>query len=79
MIKQVIEFCASNTHHGTDRVMEKLEDMEQFTVIEYGCLGNCGECYLLPYALVNGTIVSVQNMEQLFDRILAETIEKCKD
>jgi uncharacterized protein YuzB (UPF0349 family) len=52
-------------HHGTERLMELLEQNPDYDVIEYGCLGNCGECYLAPYALVNGEVISSATVEQL--------------
>lgn len=69
--KPIIEFCAGNMHHGTDDVMKRLEaEPDKYEVIEYGCLGNCGECYLFPYAYVNGEIVAAETAEQLYDRIM---------
>lgn len=70
MQRPLIEFCASNMHHGTDEVMTKLENDGQYEVIEYGCLGNCGECYMLPFALVNGEIISAEEAEQLYPTIV---------
>ncbi|GKU80336.1 YuzB family protein [Paenibacillus sp. L3-i20] len=70
MFKPMIEFCASNMHHGTDRIMNRLEQDESFEVIEYGCLGNCGECYLKPFALVEGTIVAADSVDELDELIL---------
>lgn len=70
MIKPMIEFCASNMHHGTDEIMNRLEQDDSYEVIEYGCLGNCGECYLKPYALVDGSIVAVDEVEELYDAIM---------
>ncbi|MBJ6362287.1 YuzB family protein [Paenibacillus sp. GCM10012307] len=70
MLKPMIEFCASNMHHGTYQVMKQLEEQPEFEVAEYGCLGNCGECYLSPYALVEGEIVAVENVEELYDQIM---------
>lgn len=68
----IVEFCVSNMHHGTEEVLRKLEQLEDVEVIEYGCLGNCGECYLSPYALVNGESIVAENADQLFDLIMAE-------
>lgn len=65
MLKPIIEFCVSNMHHGTDELMEKLEANPSFDVIEYGCLGNCGECYLAPFGLVNGEIISAETVLEL--------------
>jgi len=66
----IVEFCASNAHHGTDEVLKKLEMLPDVEVIEYGCLGNCGECFLSPYALVNGESVVAETAEQLYDLVL---------
>lgn len=64
-MRPIIEFCTNNMHHGTERLMKKLEQNPDYDVIEYGCLGNCGECYLAPYALVNGEVVASATVEQL--------------
>lgn len=66
----MIEFCASNMHHGTDKIMKLLQQNDEYEVTEYGCLGNCGECYLFPFALVDGTIVSAETADELYDNIL---------
>jgi uncharacterized protein YuzB (UPF0349 family) len=69
--RPIIEFCASNMHHGTDAVMRRLEaEPDKYEVIEYGCLGNCGECFLFPYAYVNGEIVVAETADELYDKIL---------
>lgn len=72
----IVEFCVSNMHHGTDEVLQKLEQLPNVEVIEYGCLGNCGECFLSPYALVNGESVVAETAEQLYDLILAALDEQ---
>jgi uncharacterized protein YuzB (UPF0349 family) len=64
-MRPIIEFCTNNTHHGTERLMKLLEQNPDYDVIEYGCLGNCGECYLAPYALVNGEVIASATVEQL--------------
>ncbi|TFE24245.1 YuzB family protein [Cohnella luojiensis] len=72
----IVEFCVSNAHHGTDLVLKKLEKLPDIEVIEYGCLGNCGECFLSPYALVNGESVVAEKAEQLYDLILEAIAEQ---
>ncbi|GAA4833069.1 hypothetical protein GCM10023310_08090 [Paenibacillus vulneris] len=64
-MRPIIEFCTNNMHHGTEELMKKLEANPEYDVIEYGCLGNCGECYLFPYALVNGEIVAAPDVDEL--------------
>jgi len=76
VIKPIVEFCASNMHHGTDRVMKRLEQNPDYEVIEYGCLGNCGECYLFPFAFVNGDIVAAETADELYDKIEASVREQ---
>lgn len=65
----MIEFCAGNMHHGTEKLLDKYEDDDEYEATEYGCLGNCGECYLKPFALVNGTIVAASSVEELEQKI----------
>jgi uncharacterized protein YuzB (UPF0349 family) len=74
-MRPIIEFCVNNMHHGTDQVMKKLESNPEYDVIEYGCLGNCGECYLSPYAYVNGEIVPAPTPDELYEAILAKISE----
>lgn len=74
----MIEFCASNMHHGTDRIMNEFEQNDDYEVIEYGCLGNCGECYLNPFALVDGAIVSADSIDELHENIM-KAIKQQKD
>lgn len=79
MLKPTVEFCTSNMHHGTERLLDKYEDDDDFEAVEYGCLGNCGECYLKPFALVNGTIVvsdSVDELEEAIEQFLVDEKEQ---
>ncbi|MEK0316874.1 YuzB family protein [Cohnella sp. 56] len=71
MAVNIVEFCVSNAHHGTDALIEKLKAHPDIETIEYGCLGNCGECYLSPYVMVNGETVVAETAEALYDEILA--------
>lgn len=74
-MRPIIEFCTNNMHHGTDEVMRKLEENPDVDVLEYGCLGNCGQCYMEPYALVNGEIVAASSPEELYELIMAKIKE----
>lgn len=65
MMKPTVEFCAGNMHHGTEKLLDKYEADDDFEGTEFGCLGNCGECYLKPFALVNGSIVAADSVEEL--------------
>jgi uncharacterized protein YuzB (UPF0349 family) len=74
-MRPIIEFCASNMHHGTDQVMIKLEAEPDYDVIEYGCLGNCGQCYMEPFALINGEILSAASADELYKQIIMKIKE----
>jgi uncharacterized protein YuzB (UPF0349 family) len=74
-MNRLVEFCTNNMHHGTDDIMRRLEAHPDVETIEYGCLGNCGQCYLEPYALVDGEIVAAETAEALYARIIEKLNE----
>jgi uncharacterized protein YuzB (UPF0349 family) len=76
-LRPIIEFCTSNLASGTEWIMKELEKYPELDVVEYGCLGNCGECFAHPYALVNGEIVSADTPDELLDKIKQELIACC--
>ena len=65
-MRPIIEFCTNNMHFGTDEVMEKLEENPDYDVIEYGCLSNCGQCAMMPFAMVNGEIIDADSADELY-------------
>lgn len=71
-MRSIIEFCVNNMHHGTDEVMARLEANMEYDVIDYGCLGNCGQCFAAPYALVNGEFVTAATADELYDKIIEQ-------
>ncbi|MCL6603830.1 MAG: YuzB family protein [Paenibacillus sp.] len=74
-MRPIIEFCASNIGHGTDKLMHKLEQNPDYDVIEYGCLNNCGQCYLSPFAMLNGEIIEAESPDELEEAIAAKIKE----
>ncbi|WP_151737208.1 YuzB family protein ['Paenibacillus yunnanensis' Narsing Rao et al. 2020] len=70
-MRPIIEFCASNLGSGTLQLKEKLEQNPEYDVVEYGCLNNCGECYLRPFAMVDGEIIAAETPEELEEAIAA--------
>jgi len=70
-MRPIIEFCASNMSLGTEPVKHRLEQNPDVDVIEYGCLGNCGQCFYAPYALVNGEVVAAITADELYEKIMA--------
>ena len=77
-MRAIVEFCASNMSLGSDQVKSRLELIPDIDVIEYGCLGNCGQCFFAPYAYVNGEIVAAPTPDELYDKIM-EAIEQPDD
>ncbi len=71
----IVEYCVSNLAHGTDETFRKLAKHPDVEVMEYGCLDRCSDCYLFPYALVNGEMVTAETPESLYANIL-ETIRR---
>ncbi|MDH4618522.1 DUF1450 domain-containing protein [Brevibacillus sp. AY1] len=73
-MKPLVEFCASNVASYTQVVVDALENDPELDVdvLEYGCLGYCGECYMEPFALVNGKLVQAPSAEALLDKIKKE-------
>lgn len=74
-MRPIIEFCVSNASLGSGAVMEKLEQNPDYDVIEYGCLDNCSACYLAPFAMVEGEIVTAETPEELEAAIEAKIKE----
>lgn len=74
-MRPIIEFCQSNLATGTLKLKEKLEQDPRVDVIDYGCLGNCGECYEYPYALVDGKFIAGKSLKDLYEKIMQE-VEK---
>ncbi len=70
-MKALVEFCSSNVASYTKPVITALEQDAELDVdvVEYGCLGHCGECYMVPFALVNGDFVSAATAEELLAKI----------
>jgi uncharacterized protein YuzB (UPF0349 family) len=68
-VKPIIEFCMSNLANGSQKALEQLEKDPNLDLIEYSCLGNCGECFESLYALVNGEVVVGETPEELVKNI----------
>ncbi|MGG3875089.1 YuzB family protein [Brevibacillus laterosporus] len=70
-MKALVEFCSSNVISYTKTVMDALENDPDLDVdvVEYGCLGHCGECYMQPFALVNGDFITAETTDLLLTLI----------
>jgi len=80
-MKPLVEFCASNVSSYSKETMERLENDPELDadVLEYGCLGYCGECYMAPFALVNGDFVTAETPQELFAKIKQQLREERAD
>ena len=64
-----IDICENNFALGTDKVKDELEKLGDFEVEAHGCLGYCGECFELPYVLLDGELVSADTPEELIEKL----------
>lgn len=77
---KLVEYCTNNTHHGTGDVVRRIEsERPDVEVVEYGCLGNCGQCFLDAYVLLDGEIVEAATPEELYDKIMEKLDEADHD
>ncbi|AMA71989.1 MULTISPECIES: YuzB family protein [Aneurinibacillus] len=68
-MRPMVEFCVSNLSLGSETVKKVLEEENEVDVLEYGCLGNCGQCFVQPYALVNGKLIAGKDAQELLAAI----------
>jgi uncharacterized protein YuzB (UPF0349 family) len=68
-MKPLIEFCVSNLASGSQEALEQLEKDFEVDVMEYGCLGFCGQCAESLFALVDGEPVTGNSPEELVKNI----------
>ncbi|TPG69678.1 DUF1450 domain-containing protein [Brevibacillus laterosporus] len=80
-MKALVEFCSSNVISYTKTVMDALENDPDLDVdvVEYGCLGHCGECYMQPFALVNGDFITAETTDSLLTFIKQKIQEFVKE
>ncbi|QOS97753.1 DUF1450 domain-containing protein [Brevibacterium sp. JNUCC-42] len=80
-MKALVEFCSSNVISYTKTVMDALENDPDLDVdvVEYGCLGHCGECYMQPFALVNGDFITAETTDSLLTLIKQKIQEFVKE
>lgn len=76
-MKPLVEFCSSNVSSYSKKVVAALENDPELDVdvMEYGCLGHCGECYMAPFALVNGDFVTAATADELLEKIKSKLRE----
>lgn len=69
-MRPMVEFCEGNLESHSDSVRLKLEGDGNTDIMEYGCLGNCGECYARPFAYVNGKRIAAPTADELYEEII---------
>lgn len=69
MFKPLIEFCASNLASGAHEAKESLVQDDSLDVIDYGCLGYCGQCGNSLFVLVDGEVVKGKDSKELVGNI----------
>ena len=72
---KTIEFCAGNLRENK-RVWEALEKIHDIELIDYGCLGYCGNCYSESFAIVDGRLVNADTSEALIEKIIRKLNEE---
>jgi uncharacterized protein YuzB (UPF0349 family) len=64
--KQVnVDFCESNVEFHSRPLFERLRERPDLLVREWGCLGNCEQCDLGPYAFVGDQFVSAPSVDAM--------------
>ncbi len=63
-----IEFCAGNVREN-QKVWEVFEKVPGVELIDYGCLGYCGNCYSEAFAIVEGRLINAETSESLIKKI----------
>ncbi|WP_273832301.1 DUF1450 domain-containing protein [Guptibacillus sedimenti] len=65
---KTIEFCAGNVREN-QKVWEVFEKVPGVELIDYGCLGYCGNCYSEAFAIVEGRLINAETSESLIKKI----------
>ncbi|WBW97014.1 DUF1450 domain-containing protein [Oceanirhabdus sp. W0125-5] len=71
-----IKFCEHNYENGTENVVKRLKnDIKDGEIEVVTCLGLCGECSTVPFALVNDKLIKADTPEKLYDKIMKKSNE----
>lgn len=77
-MRPLVEFCISNLTSEVEKVKDALEQDPGIDVMVYDCLGNCSECCVSPYALVDGEFIAADTGPELL-KAIREAIEEQSD
>lgn len=71
-----VDFCAGNLMSFSQQlILDLREKHPDWSISKYGCLTNCGECAVRPFAIVNDTIVAGEDLAAFEQNLYAE-VEK---
>ncbi|MBN8209898.1 DUF1450 domain-containing protein [Bacillus sp. NTK071] len=70
-----IEFCAGNLRENKI-VWNELEKIPNTKLVDYGCLGYCGNCYSESFAIVGGVLIHADTSEALLEKIIRKLNER---
>ena len=69
--KRVVDFCNGNLMtFGMEMITELREQRPDWEISRYGCLTNCGECAVRPFAIVDDQIVTAATAKELLEKLL---------
>lgn len=66
-----VNFCENNLSHGTDEVVNRLEnEVKSVHIGVESCLGYCSDCAMQPFALVDDELILADTPDELYDKIM---------
>lgn len=65
----LIKFCKTNYCNGTDQIKEEMLNRLDTEIEEKECLGNCGQCYLESFVVVDGKFLAVNSYHELMEKL----------
>ncbi|MGM9924432.1 MAG: DUF1450 domain-containing protein [Bacillus sp. (in: firmicutes)] len=68
----IVKFCTSNYINGSYEIKEMAEKNHNITIEEDYCLGNCGQCMMESFAVINQKPVVVEKYEELLEKLEAK-------
>lgn len=71
-----LDFCNGNLMSFAPELLQSLrEEHPEWNISKYGCLTNCGECSVRPFAILSDDIVAAESVDELRAKLL-DAIEK---
>jgi uncharacterized protein YuzB (UPF0349 family) len=67
-----IKICRTNEIATSSEIKKLSSQMNDMNFIEEHCLGNCGQCYLDNFVLLNDKIISFREDEDIINKLKRE-------